>query len=73
MTRIVPAGMAAAGAVLLVACSLSPTPEPTAVPTTFPVAAPDQATTVAHAYLAAWAAGDYAAMYDMLDRDERAA
>jgi len=73
MTRIVPAGLAAAGAVLLVACSLSPTPEPTAVPTTFPVAAPDQATTVAHAYLAAWAAGDYAAMYDMLDRDERAA
>jgi len=73
MTRIVPAGLAAAGAVLLVACSLSPTPEPTAVPTTFPVAAPDQATTVAHAYLAAWAAGDYPAMYDMLDRDERAA
>ena len=65
MKRPLQAGLAAAGVALLVACSLSPTPEPTPVPTTFPVAAPDEATTVATAYLEAWAAGDYAAMYDM--------
>jgi len=73
MKRPLQAGLAAAGVALLVACSLSPTPEPTPVPTTFPVAAPDEATTVATAYLEAWAAGDYAAMYDMIDPDERAA
>jgi cell division protein FtsI/penicillin-binding protein 2 len=72
MRRLVPAALAAAGATLLAACSLSPTPEPTPVPTTFPAAAPDAATQVASAYLGAWAAGDYAAMYDMLDPDERA-
>jgi len=71
MTRLVPAGLAAAGAVLLVACSFSPTPEPTPAPTTFPAAAPDAGTAVANAYLDAWSDGDYEAMYAMIDPDER--
>jgi penicillin-binding protein 2 len=72
MTRLARAGLAAAAAALLAACSLAPTPEPTPAPTTFPAAGPGDATAVADAYLAAWAAGDYAAMYDMVDPDERA-
>ncbi|HEX5041157.1 MAG TPA: penicillin-binding transpeptidase domain-containing protein [Candidatus Limnocylindria bacterium] len=72
MIRLVTVGLAAAGAALLAACSLSPTPEPTPVPTTFPAAAPDAAMAVATAYLDAWSAGDYAAMYDLIDPDEQA-
>jgi cell division protein FtsI/penicillin-binding protein 2 len=72
MRRLVPVALAAVGAAMLAACSLSPTPEPTPVPTTFPAAAPDAATVVATAYLDAWSDGDFAAMYDMLDPDERA-
>src|SRR5688500_8935969 len=53
--------------VILAACSLEPTPDPTPVPTTFPTAAPAAASAVATTYLEAWAAGDYAAMYALLD------
>ena len=62
-------GWPAAIVILLVvaACSSDPTPEPTPVPTTFPVAGPDDAAAVADAFVAAWAADDYAAMYATLD------
>jgi penicillin-binding protein 2 len=60
----------AAGLILLLpACSSSPTPEPTPRPTTFPTAGPDAAAAVTDAYIAAWAAGDYAAMHATLDPD----
>ena len=48
-------------------CSNTPTPEPTPVPTTFPTAPPEAATALAADYLAAWSAGDYSAMYEVLD------
>ncbi len=62
-------GWPAAVVVLLVvaACSTDSTPEPTPVPTTFPVAGPDDATAIANAFVAAWAADDYEAMYATLD------
>ena len=62
-------GWPAALVVLLVvtACSADSTPEPTPVPTTFPVAGPDEAAAVADAFVAAWAADDYAAMYATID------
>src|SRR5688572_7222328 len=53
--------------VFLAACNLEPTPDPIPVPTTFPQAAPAAASAVATTYLEAWAAGDYAAMYALLD------
>jgi cell division protein FtsI/penicillin-binding protein 2 len=53
--------------VLVAACSNQPTPEPTPEPTTFPKASPEAAGALAADYLAAWAAGDYAAMYATLD------
>ena len=53
--------------ILLVACSTEPTPEPTPIPTTFPVAPSDAAAALTASYVEAWAAGDYAAMYAMLD------
>jgi len=49
------------------ACSSEPTPDATPVPTTFPVAAPDAAVALVTSYLDAWAAGDYASMYEKLD------
>ena len=52
---------------LLAACVSEPSPEPTPVPTTYPAAQPDAATALAETYLAAWAAGDYAAMHATLD------
>jgi len=59
---------AALGLPLLVAaCSADPTPEPTPIPTTFPVAPADAAAELTQAYLGAWAADDYPAMYAMLD------
>jgi cell division protein FtsI/penicillin-binding protein 2 len=62
-------GWPAAIVALLVvaACSTDSTPEPTPVPTTFPVAGPDDATAIANAFVAAWAADDYEAMYATLD------
>ena len=69
MRRALLPGIAVA---LLAACSLEPTPDPTPVPTTFPVAAPAAASAVATTYLGAWAAGDYAAMYALLDPALRA-
>ena len=51
----------------LAACVTEPTPEPTPIPTTFPVAPADEAARLTAAYVDAWAAGDYAAMYAMLD------
>src|SRR5688500_19589884 len=53
--------------VVLAACSLEPTPDPTPVPTTFPTAARAAASAVATTSLEAWAAGDYATMYALLD------
>ena len=59
---------AALGLPLLVAaCSTEPTPEPTPIPTTFPVAPPEAAADLTRAYVDAWAADDFAAMYAMLD------
>jgi penicillin-binding protein 2 len=55
----------------LVACSSEPTPEPTPIPTTFPRAPDDDAVSRSTAYLAAWAAGDHAAMHAMLDTATR--
>ena len=52
---------------VLAACSTEPTPDPTPVPTTYPVAAPDEAVVLATGYLDAWAAADYASMYEALD------
>jgi penicillin-binding protein 2 len=74
MRRPVRSATAAAAAwlVVLAGCVTAPTPEPTPAPTTFPAASPDAAAEVASAYLAAWSAGDWAAMYDALDPDERA-
>jgi penicillin-binding protein 2 len=53
--------------ILLAACVTEPTPEPTPIPTTFPVAPADEAAQLTAAYVEAWAGGDYAAMYAMLD------
>lgn len=49
------------------ACNGGPTPEPTPEPTTFPTASPEAAAALAADFLAAWAAGDFAAMYATLD------
>ena len=56
---------------VLAACSTDQ-PSPTPYPTPAPMAPPEAARTVAQAYLAAWAKGDHAAMYQLLapaDRD----
>jgi penicillin-binding protein 2 len=52
--------------VALAACGPAE-PDPTPVPTTYPVAPASDAAAVASAYLEAWAAGDYTAMYATLD------
>lgn len=57
--------------VLLAACSADPSPEPTPVPTTFPLAPPAAAADLASSYLEAWAAGDYATMYELVDPELR--
>jgi cell division protein FtsI/penicillin-binding protein 2 len=54
-------------ALLLAACTTSPTPEPTPAATTFPVQPADAATAVARRFVDAWAAGDYEAMHATLD------
>lgn len=58
-------------AVVLAACSPAE-PDPTPLPTTYPRAPQDAATGIVEAYLAAWAAGDYDAMYASLDATTRA-
>jgi penicillin-binding protein 2 len=60
-------GIVAAIPLLLAACLAAPTPDPTPEPTTYPAAPTDAAAELADAYLGAWAASDYGAMYDMLD------
>ncbi len=58
-------------ALLLAACDAA-APEPTPVPTTVPTAAPAASLDVATQFLDAWAAADYAAMYDLLAPADRA-
>jgi penicillin-binding protein 2 len=58
-------------AMALAACSAAD-PDPTPLPTTYPRAPEDAAAGVVDAYLAAWAAGDYDAMYAALDAATRA-
>ena len=55
---------------VLAACAINQ-PSPTPYPTPAPMAPPDAARTVAQAYLVAWAAGDYAAMYRLLAPADR--
>jgi penicillin-binding protein 2 len=58
----------AAALLLATACGADdPRPDPTPVPTTFPVAGPESAVERSAGYLARWGAGDYAAMYELLD------
>ncbi|MEO6294887.1 MAG: penicillin-binding transpeptidase domain-containing protein [Candidatus Limnocylindria bacterium] len=59
--------LSVAALAVLAACGTEPTPDPTPVPTTYPVAAPGAAVALATSYLSAWAAGDYASMYETLD------
>ena len=59
--------LAIAGPLALAACSTEPTPQPTPIPTTFPVAPADAAAELSAAFVDAWAAGEYEAMYAMLD------
>jgi cell division protein FtsI/penicillin-binding protein 2 len=68
MRRMRPARVAALvlGLVALAACS-EPAPTATPIPTTYPAAPDEDASAVATAYLEAWGAGDYAAMYATLD------
>lgn len=54
------------------ACASAPTPSPTAVPTQAPLAPRSEAVQAVRSYLAAWIAGDYAAMYAMLAPQDRA-
>ena len=54
-------------ALALAACLGQPAPEPTPEPTTFPTQPVEAAQALADRYLAAWAAGDYAAMHATLD------
>jgi penicillin-binding protein 2 len=56
-------------AVGLAACSALS--EETPRPTTFPAAEPDAAASLAKAFLEAWAAGDHAAMYELVDPSVR--
>ena len=56
---------------LLVACSADPTPEPTPVPTTFPSAPREAAVEMTARFADAWLAGEYDAMYAMLDPELR--
>jgi penicillin-binding protein 2 len=67
LPRVARAGAAlvVAAASVLAACSAGP--DSTPVPTTFPLAEPSDAVAVADAFLAAWEAGDHAAMYELLD------
>jgi hypothetical protein len=57
--------------VALAACVSSPTPDPTPQPTTFPTQPPEAAEALADEYLAAWAAGDFAAMHATLEPRQR--
>ncbi len=66
-TRSRPIPWAAGLLLVLAACSTGPDPDASPAPTTFPVASPDAALEIAQGYLAAWAAGDYAAMHATLD------
>ena len=54
-------------ALALAACVSEPTPEATPIPTTFPVAGSDAALALAESYVEAWAAGEYDAMYALID------
>jgi penicillin-binding protein 2 len=54
------------------ACASSPSPSPSPVPTPVPVPPRSEAVQAVRAYLAAWIAGDYAAMYAMLAPQDRA-
>jgi cell division protein FtsI/penicillin-binding protein 2 len=68
MTRATRRGRALLAALwLMAACTTQPTPEPTPVPTTPPTDPPEVAAEIAEAYLTAWAAGDFDAMYAALD------
>jgi cell division protein FtsI/penicillin-binding protein 2 len=63
--RARPAALALA--LVLVACSTDPTPEPTPVPTTYPSASRESAVEMTARFADAWIAGEYDAMYAMLD------
>ena len=67
MTRSARRVLPLAALLVLTACVTDPSPEPTPIPTTFPVAEPDAAAALAAGYIEAWAAGDYEAMYALLD------
>lgn len=54
-------------ALAIAACSSEPTPEPTPIPTTFPTAPAAEAVQLSAEFADAWAAGDHASMYAMLD------
>ncbi len=59
--------LALAGPLALAGCSSEQTPDPTPIPTTFPTAPAAAAADLSAAFVDAWAAGEYEAMYAMLD------
>jgi len=59
--------LALASLLLALAACGDAEPSPTPIPTTYPVAPADAAAEVARDYVSAWAAGDYPAMYALLD------
>jgi len=61
------AALLMAVALAVVACGVEPTPDPTPVPTTFPTQPVESAASMSQRFAEAWAAGDHAAMYAMLD------
>lgn len=65
--------LASAGLVVLAlaACLTDPGPDATPYPTTAPTAPPEAAATVTDAYLAAWKASDFPAMYALLAPADR--
>ena len=67
-----PTALLLALALVVSACDAA-APEPTPVPTTVPTAAPAASLDVAGAYLDAWAAGEYGAMYALLAPADQAA
>ena len=58
--------------ILLLAACGEVAPSPTPLPTTFPTPPADAATATADSFLAAWAAGDYAAMHALLTPEDQA-
>jgi penicillin-binding protein 2 len=70
--RTRPAAVLLALALVVSACDAA-APEPTPVPTSVPTAAPAASLGVADAYLDAWAAGEYGAMYALLAPADREA